>query len=102
MRIYVVRHGESETNLQKRWTGWMDVQLTDKGREDARKAGEFLKGITFDKIYTSDLTRAIETAKIALPGCRYETTPLLREINVGKLENTPIGDLTGEQWARIH
>jgi len=101
MRVYVIRHGESETNVKKRWTGWLDVQLTDKGREDARKAGELLKGISFDKIFTSDLTRAIETAKIAIPGCTYETTPLMREINVGRLEYTLIADVTKEQWARV-
>ena len=44
MRVYVIRHGESETNKAKKWTGWLDVHLTDKGKDDANKAGNFLKG----------------------------------------------------------
>ena len=69
MRVYVIRHGESETNYKKQWTGWSDVHLTDKGKEDAKKARDFLKHISFDKIFASDLVRAVETAKIALPDC---------------------------------
>lgn len=100
MRVYVVRHGESETNLNKKWTGWMDVPLTDKGREDAEKAGDFLKGVRFDKIITSDLSRAAETARTAIPGCLFETSPLLREYDVGSLAGQPLSVLTGEQRAR--
>lgn len=101
MRLYVIRHGESENNLKKCWTGWYDAPLTEKGRQDARKAGTFLQGITFDKIYTSDLSRAAETACIAVPGCGYETSPLLREINVGALENTLIAALPEEKLAQL-
>ena len=68
MFVYVIRHGESETNLSKKWTGWLDVQLTEKGYEDAKKAAGYLKGISFDKIYTSDLMRAKQTAQTAFPG----------------------------------
>jgi len=99
MRVYVVRHGESENNKSLRWTGWMDVLLTEKGEEDARRAGTMLADIAFDKVYASDLRRAMRTAEIALPGCSYETTPLLREVNVGNLENTPISDLSEDQRA---
>ena len=97
MRVYVIRHGESETNQSKKWTGWLDVNLTDKGREDAKKAGTFLAGIVWDQIYTSDLVRARETAEIAIPGCRYETSELLREINVGNIANKPLSVLTAAQ-----
>ena len=100
MRVFVVRHGESETNKSQKWTGWLDVMLTDKGKQDARKAGAVLEHVQFDRIYASDLRRAMETAEIAIPGCRYETSPLLREIHVGSLENTPISGLTGEQRAQ--
>lgn len=100
MKIYVVRHGESETNLQKCWTGWMDVHLTEKGIADGKKAGAFLKGIVFDKVYTSDLIRAQETAQAALPGCSYETSPLLREINVGNIAGKPLNIITPEQKKR--
>lgn len=97
MRVYVIRHGESETNKAKKWTGWMDVHLTDKGKDDAKKAGDFLKCISFDKIYSSDLIRARETAEIAIPDHRYETSELLREINVGSLAGKPLPVLTEEQ-----
>lgn len=99
MRLYVIRHGESENNLRQCWTGWFDSQLTDKGREHAGKACTFLKQFSFDKIYTSDLRRAMETAELAIPGCSYETTPLLREINVGALANQSLNLPEGE--ARI-
>ena len=89
MRVYVIRHGESENNRAKRWSGWCDTPLTDKGRADAARAGERLRGIVFDKIYASDLSRARETAAVALPDGTAEPSVLLREINVGRLENTP-------------
>ena len=97
MLLYGIRHGESETNLSHHWTGWNDVNLTDKGRQDAARAGEMLKGIDFDAIYASDLTRALNTAQIALPGCPPKITPLLREINVGDLAGNPIDIVTAEE-----
>lgn len=101
MRVYVIRHGESETNCKKLWTGWSDVHLTDKGKEDAKTAKDFLKQISFDKIFASDLVRAVETAKIALPDCSYETAPCLREIDVGTLAGKPLSVLSDEQRERI-
>lgn len=97
MLLYVIRHGESETNVSHHWTGWKDVNLTDKGRQDAERAGEILKGNHFDQIYSSDLTRAIHTAQIALHGCQPQTTPLLREINVGDLVGNPIDFISVEK-----
>jgi probable phosphoglycerate mutase len=86
----VIRHGESETNRAKQWTGWLDVSLTDKGKADAALAGKLLSRVAFDKIYTSDLARAKNTAEIAIPGCVYESTPRLREVNVGNLAGKPL------------
>ena len=97
MRVYVLRHGESEANLSKKFTGWMDVPLTEKGREEARRAGALLQGIAFDKIYASDLLRARQTAEAALPGCAYEVTDLAREISVGDLMGKPLSALTPAQ-----
>ncbi|MBE6595063.1 MAG: histidine phosphatase family protein [Ruminococcaceae bacterium] len=97
MKVWIVRHGESETNLAGLWTGWLDVQLTDKGREDAAKAGKLLAGTAFDKIYASDLARARSTAEIAVPGRQYETSPMLREVNVGNIAGKPLSMLTDEQ-----
>lgn len=101
MIVYIVRHGESENNARKVWTGWMDVALTKKGRADARLARKYLKKVSFDKVYSSDLKRAVETAKVALPRCRYETSALLREINVGDLAGKPLPEIDEEKRAII-
>jgi 2,3-bisphosphoglycerate-dependent phosphoglycerate mutase len=68
IRLVLLRHGESTWNKENRFTGWTDVDLTDKGREEARDAGRLLKaeGFEFDVAYTSLLTRAIRTLDIAL------------------------------------
>jgi 2,3-bisphosphoglycerate-dependent phosphoglycerate mutase len=62
-KLVLVRHGESVWNKENRFTGWTDVDLTDKGREEAREGGRVLKaeGYTFDVAYTSVLKRAIRT-----------------------------------------
>jgi len=67
-KLVLVRHGESAWNKENRFTGWTDVDLSEKGREEAAEAGEVLKsgGYTFDVAYTSVLKRAIRTLWIAL------------------------------------
>lgn len=92
MKLYLIRHGKSETNAAGQWTGWLDVSLTEKGFEDAKRVRRFLEGISFDKIYASDLLRACQTAQTAIPGCSFEKTALLREINVGDLAGTPLAN----------
>ena len=68
MKLVLVRHGESEWNKLNLFTGWMDVDLSDKGREEAKNAGMIMKeeGYDFDVCYTSYLKRAIHTLNIAL------------------------------------
>ena len=85
MKIYVVRHGESEANLKRFFAGWAPVSLTEKGKRDAESIRPYMTSIKFDKVYSSDLIRSIETTEAVLPGAEYETTPLLREVNVGNL-----------------
>ena len=67
-KLVLLRHGESTWNQENRFTGWTDVDLTDRGRQEAREAGRLLKegGYVFDVAYTSVLTRAIKTLGIAL------------------------------------
>jgi 2,3-bisphosphoglycerate-dependent phosphoglycerate mutase len=62
-KIVLIRHGESQWNKENRFTGWKDVDLSEKGLEEARAAGQLLKaeGFTFDEAYTSVLKRAIRT-----------------------------------------
>ena len=100
MKLYVIRHGESETNLQKCWTGWADVPLTQKGISDAESIRPLLEDIDFDKVFVSDLSRAKRTAECALPNVSYEETPLLREINIGSLARKPFDSLTEEMKDR--
>ena len=68
IKLVLLRHGQSTWNLENRFTGWTDVELTDRGRQEAREAGRLLKegGYVFDVGYTSVLTRAIKTLGIAL------------------------------------
>jgi 2,3-bisphosphoglycerate-dependent phosphoglycerate mutase len=67
-KVVLLRHGESTWNKENRFTGWTDVDLSDKGREEARAAGRLLKaeGFAFDFVYTSLLKRAIWTSVLAL------------------------------------
>ncbi len=101
MKVYVVRHGESTGNKAGISCGWTDVDLTPQGEEDARGAHAFLRDLSFDKVYSSDLLRAKRTAIIALPDAVPETTPLLREINVGSLAGTRISTLSLEHRLKL-
>lgn len=67
-KLVLMRHGESQWNLENRFTGWTDVDLTEAGREQAKQAGELLKenGFTFDIAFSSVLKRAIRTLWIVL------------------------------------
>ena len=90
MRLYIVRHGETKNNVEGLFTGWADdVMLTEKGISDAKELSFLCKNKKFDKIYSSDLKRAIETAKAVISDCSPEKTMLLREINVGSLSGKP-------------
>lgn len=92
-KLVLMRHGESQWNLENRFTGWTDVDLTEKGREEARKAGELLKaeGYDFDIAYTSVLRRAIHTLWIALDAMERMYLPVknswrLNERHYGALQ----------------
>lgn len=96
MRIYVIRHGQSEANLRHAHAGWEQVPLTPKGLAQAAAVGERLKGIRFDKVIVSDLLRARQTAELALPGYAYQTDWRIREIHVGSLMGRLVADCTAE------
>jgi len=92
MRVYLVRHGQSEANLNRRYAGQSDVKLTPLGLQQAEAIRPVLEEIEFDKVYSSDLSRAIDTQRAALPGYTAEQTPLLREISVGNLAGKSIAE----------
>jgi len=92
-KLVLMRHGESQWNLENRFTGWTDVDLTETGREQARKAGALLaeKGYEFDLAYCSVLKRAIRTLWIALEAMDAMYTPVglswrLNERHYGALQ----------------
>jgi len=96
MKVYIVRHGESESNRDDTWTGHLDVHLTEKGKDDALFARGVLSDVRFDAVYSSDLVRATETAEIALPAHKYVTDKKLREIDVGSITGQPRTAFTKE------
>ena len=73
--LVLFRHGQSVWNLENKFTGWVDVDLTDQGREEAKKAGDKLKGMHFDYAYSSELKRAQETLQIALDEAGIKNVP---------------------------
>ncbi|KPL80832.1 phosphoglyceromutase [Ornatilinea apprima] len=80
IKLVLLRHGESDWNKQNRFTGWTDVDLSEKGIEEAKRAGELLKkeGFTFDIAYTSVLKRAIRTLWLTLDGMDLMWIPVVR------------------------
>ena len=80
-KVVLLRHGESIWNKGNLFTGWTDVDLSEKGREEAREAGRVLKeqGYTFDVAYTSVLKRAIRTLWIALDEMELMWIPVIRD-----------------------
>ena len=89
MKLFLIRHGESEANRKMIYAGQSDAKLTELGCEQARAIRLILENIPFDKVYSSDLSRAYDTQSLALPGFHAELTPLLREYDVGSLEGKP-------------
>jgi 2,3-bisphosphoglycerate-dependent phosphoglycerate mutase len=77
--LILIRHGESQWNLENRFTGWVDVPLSAKGEQEATNAGYLLKGYTFDKGYTSVLQRAIKTLEIILSITGQTNLPIERD-----------------------
>ncbi|MBQ2230925.1 MAG: 2,3-diphosphoglycerate-dependent phosphoglycerate mutase [Oscillospiraceae bacterium] len=93
-KLVLVRHGESEWNKLNLFTGWTDVELSDKGREEAKAAGRVLKenGYDFDVCYTSYLKRAIHTLNIALDEMDRAWLPVIKS---WKLNERHYGALQG-------
>ncbi len=77
VKLVIIRHGESVWNLENRFTGWIDVQLSEKGIVEAKKAGELLKGYYFDKIFVSHLRRAIDTMDLVIESIGDKRTPII-------------------------
>lgn len=79
-KLILLRHGESEWNAKNLFTGWVDVRLSERGKQEARRGGELLQehNVLPDVLYTSLLRRAIHTAHIALDSCDRHWIPVTR------------------------
>jgi 2,3-bisphosphoglycerate-dependent phosphoglycerate mutase len=90
-RLILLRHGESQWNLENRFTGWVDVPLSPRGIQEAKDAGEKLRSFTFDRAFTSVLSRANETLRLVLEtigqtGIPVEKDKALNERMYGELQ----------------
>jgi 2,3-bisphosphoglycerate-dependent phosphoglycerate mutase len=92
--VALLRHGQSQWNLENRFTGWVDVDLSALGVEEAVRAGGLLAacGVAFDKVHTSVLTRAIRTGNIALEQAQLLWLPVQKS---WRLNERHYGALTG-------
>jgi 2,3-bisphosphoglycerate-dependent phosphoglycerate mutase len=92
--LVLLRHGQSQWNLENRFTGWVDVNLTAEGEAQARRGGELIKaeGIEIDQAFTSVLTRAIRTCNLALVAAGQSYVPVIKD---WRLNERHYGGLTG-------
>ncbi len=98
--LVLIRHGQSAWNLENRFTGWWDVELTAKGEAEAQAAGELIaaKGLDFDQCFTSFQTRAIKTLHIALEAMGRLWLPVEKD---WRLNERHYGGLTGLDKAEM-
>jgi 2,3-bisphosphoglycerate-dependent phosphoglycerate mutase len=102
--LALIRHGQSQWNLENRFTGWVDVDLTAEGEAQASHSGDLLRatGVPFDRAYTSVLTRAIRTCDLALARADQLWIPLIKD---WRLNERHYGGLTGlnkAETAQLH
>lgn len=76
--LIFLRHGQSEWNLENRFTGWIDIDLSPQGEMEARRAGTVLSGFSFDFVHASALRRAIRTAELALEASGHPPIEIVR------------------------
>ncbi len=84
--LYLARHGETEWTVTRRHTSHTDVALTPRGEEQARALGQLLVGVKFDRVLSSPMARALDTARLAGFGDRVEQVDALRELDYGRYE----------------
>ena len=97
-KLILVRHGESQWNLENRFTGWVDIDLSPKGEQEAKIAGILLKQYDIDYVFTSALKRAQHTTQIILEQCNKLNLPIAKN---QALNERHYGDLQGKNKAEI-
>ena len=75
-KLVLIRHGQSQWNLENRFTGWIDIPLSNRGRQEALEAGRKIKDILFDVAFCSKLIRATETLLLVLSENQEQKTPI--------------------------
>ena len=95
--LYLARHGETAWSLSGQHTGLTDLPLTERGERNARQLGERLKGLSFAKVFTSPLQRAVRTCELAGFGGAAEVEPGLLEWDYGRYEGRTTADVHRER-----
>ena len=103
-KVVLLRHGQSTWNLDNRFTGWTDVDLSDQGRQEAAAAGKLLKeeGFEFDLVYTSVLKRAIRTMQIAMDELDQMWVPVIRNWRLNERHYGGLQGLNKAETAAKH
>jgi len=104
MRLVLLRHGESTWNLENRFTGWTDVDLTDKGMAEAVQAGELMaaEGLAFDVVHTSLQLRAIKTVDLTLEAMGLHWIPVKRHWRLNERHYGALQGLDKKETAERH
>ncbi len=102
--LALVRHGQSQWNLENRFTGWVDVDLTAEGEKQARRSGELLQesGVAFDALYTSVQKRAIRTGQIAIETAGLIWLPVHKSWRLNERHYGALTGLNKEETAKKH
>ena len=102
--LVLLRHGESVWNKENRFTGWTDVELSDRGREEAREAGRLLKegGYVFDIAFTSVLKRAIDTLELVLDVLGLKALPVVKSWRLNERHYGALQGLNKAETAAKH
>ncbi|NTU59040.1 MAG: 2,3-diphosphoglycerate-dependent phosphoglycerate mutase [Chlorobiaceae bacterium] len=103
-KLVLLRHGESQWNRENRFTGWVDIDLSDKGREEAKAAGQLLKdeGFVFDVAYTSVLKRAIRTLWSVLDAMDLMWIPVTKSWRLNERHYGALQGLNKAETAQQH
>jgi len=102
--LVLLRHGESQWNLENRFTGWVDVDVSAKGEKEAKEAGQLLKekNFKFDFLFTSVLKRAIRTAQLASESAGFSEIPVERDMALNERHYGALQGLNKAETAKIY
>ncbi|MBI3807024.1 MAG: 2,3-bisphosphoglycerate-dependent phosphoglycerate mutase [Nitrospirae bacterium] len=99
-RLILLRHGESQWNLENRFTGWVDVPLSPRGIQEAKDAGEKLRSFTFNRAFTSVLARANETLRLVLEAIGQTSIPIEKDKALNERMYGELQGLNKEETAK--